>query len=74
MAITTRGKRQDAPDVDENAEIKAAIQTVARFAANVAAQAARGPWTDFRQLHREQYNGTPEDIERLAEILAGRKP
>lgn len=80
-AITTR-RRTASGDVEQLAERvdrleKALVErdrVIARFAANVAAVRARAGWTDFKQLHRDQYNGTPADIELLADILAGRKP
>lgn len=56
------------------AELRAAIQAVARVTANVAAKAAQTRWTDFRQLLRDQYGTSPADVETFMDILAGRKP
>ena len=74
MAVTARGKRQDAPDTAELAELRAALQAVARVTANVAARAARTQWTDFQRLLTDQYGVTHADAELFREILAGRKP
>jgi predicted P-loop ATPase len=83
MNATTR-RRAASGDIDELAELaelraeiaklRAAQQTVARVTANVAAQNARGPWTDFKKLLSGQYNITPADLELFTDILAGRKP
>ncbi len=74
MAVTTRGKQQAAPDADELAELKAALQAVARVTANVAAHATQRPWTDFQKLLTDQLGVTHADAEVFREILAGRKP
>ena len=50
MAVTSRGKQQAAPDAAELAELRAALQAVARVTANVAARAARTQSTDFQLL------------------------
>lgn len=58
----------------ELAETRAALQVVARVAANVAAKCAPVRWTDFQRLLTDQYGVTHADAELFREILAGRKP
>lgn len=72
--MATATKAAPAADEATAAELRAAIQAVARVTANVAAQAAKIHWTDFRQLLRDQYGTSPADVETFMEIIAGRKP
>ena len=56
------------------AQIRAAIQVVARVTANAVALGAKGPWTDFRLLLQHQYSVSETDAAAFLDILAGRLP
>lgn len=73
MAARTR-PAEPAAEPAELAELRAALQATSRIVANVAAKSARAPWTDFRQLLRDQYSTSPADVETFMDVLAGRKP
>jgi hypothetical protein len=75
--MAVRKQQQAAPEAGEPgelAEVKAALQAIARVTANVAARVNRTPWTDFQRLLTDQYGVTHADAELFREILAGRKP
>lgn len=76
MATATRQSKPSGTEQqpDDLADLRAAIQAVARVTANVAAQGARNNWTDFRQLLRDQYGTSPADVETFMDVLAGLKP
>lgn len=77
MAVTT-GRKPASGELEqlraELAETRAALQCVARIAAQSVAKSGRGPWTDFSKLLREQFAASPADVELFLEIIAGRKP
>lgn len=75
MAVTTRTKpAAEAVTAADLAGLRAALQTVARVTANVAAQGARSRWDDFGKLLSQQYSVSPADAGLFLDILAGRKP
>jgi len=78
MAVVTTRRKPASDDLGqlrgELAELKAALQVVARVTANVAAKAGHGPWTDFQKLLTDQYGVAHADAEVFLAILTGRTP